>query len=300
MMLLSPVICSFKLQLKLLWDGQVPSWVRAALNIQFQFMASVFGEKEENAALLKPKNKELCEGTQSIKQDTWNPGKSCLNHPCTISALTQKQLCCQKCPRGCWDSPSPASSLPDESPGKYLLPALLPLSEHKGSCSSCFKGMCLITAWLRTHWEMFPMYQSQLPPWKRGGAERWVLPSLCTQGRAGSTQGQGTEGQGCDNVLTPLTAPASSPSVEQSLTMDFLCSKGWPPGTTMCVWPQGCSSANPSSLTSFPVPTECWQLSFHFVFTISPSSCFSNKEEILGYLWLPLKAYVWQLKTWQL
>lgn len=70
MMLLSPVICSFKLQLKLLWDGQVPSCVSAVLNIHFQFMASVFGEKEENAALLKPKNKELCEGTQSINQDT--------------------------------------------------------------------------------------------------------------------------------------------------------------------------------------------------------------------------------------
>lgn len=66
MMLRSPVICSFKLQL----DGQVPSCVRAVLNIHFQFMASVFGEKEENAALLKPKNKELCEGTQSINQDT--------------------------------------------------------------------------------------------------------------------------------------------------------------------------------------------------------------------------------------
>lgn len=66
MMLRSPVICSFKLQL----DGQVPSCVRAVVNIHFQFMASLFGEKEENAALLKPKNKELCEGTQSINQDT--------------------------------------------------------------------------------------------------------------------------------------------------------------------------------------------------------------------------------------
>lgn len=56
MMLLSPVICSFKPQLKLLWDGQVLSCVRAVLNIHFQFMASAFGEKEENAALLKPKN----------------------------------------------------------------------------------------------------------------------------------------------------------------------------------------------------------------------------------------------------
>lgn len=56
MMLLSPVICSFKLQLKLLWVGQVPSCVRAVINIHFQFMTSLFGE--ENAALLKPKDPE--------------------------------------------------------------------------------------------------------------------------------------------------------------------------------------------------------------------------------------------------
>lgn len=58
MMLLSPVICSFKLQLKLLWDGHVPFCVRAVINIHFQFMTSLFGEKEENAALLKPKDPE--------------------------------------------------------------------------------------------------------------------------------------------------------------------------------------------------------------------------------------------------
>lgn len=38
------------------------------------------------------------------------------------------------------------------------------------------------------------------------------------------------------HVLTPLTASASTPSVEQSLTMDFLCSKGRPPrNNNVCV-----------------------------------------------------------------
>lgn len=40
---------------------------------------------------------------------------------------------------GFWDGPNPAPSLPDESPGKSLLPALLPLSEHKGSCYPRFR-----------------------------------------------------------------------------------------------------------------------------------------------------------------
>lgn len=38
------------------------------------------------------------------------------------------------------------------------------------------------------------------------------------------------------HVLIPLTASASTPSVEQSLTMDFLCSKGRPPrNNNVCV-----------------------------------------------------------------
>lgn len=45
MMLLSPVICGLRLQLKLSWDGQVFSCVTAVLNIHFQFMDLLFGEK---------------------------------------------------------------------------------------------------------------------------------------------------------------------------------------------------------------------------------------------------------------
>lgn len=95
---------------------------------------------------------------------------------------------------GCWDGPSPASSLPDESPGKNLLPALLPLSEHKGSCS-------LLSGNVFDH----SVAQNSLrdvsnctnPNSLPGNEEmqRGVLPSFCTQGRAGCALGQGTEGQ---------------------------------------------------------------------------------------------------------
>lgn len=44
-MLLSPVMCGLRLQLKLSWDGQVTSCVRAVLNINFQCMDLLFGEK---------------------------------------------------------------------------------------------------------------------------------------------------------------------------------------------------------------------------------------------------------------
>ena len=51
-MLLSPVICGPRLQLKLSWDGRVSSCFRAVLNIHFQFTDLLFGEKQENVALL--------------------------------------------------------------------------------------------------------------------------------------------------------------------------------------------------------------------------------------------------------
>lgn len=44
-MLPSPVICGLRLQLKLSWDGQASSYIRAVLNIHFQFMDLLFEEK---------------------------------------------------------------------------------------------------------------------------------------------------------------------------------------------------------------------------------------------------------------
>lgn len=43
-MLLSPVICGLRLQLKLSWDGRVTSCLRAVLNNHFEFMDLLFGE----------------------------------------------------------------------------------------------------------------------------------------------------------------------------------------------------------------------------------------------------------------
>lgn len=86
MMLLPPVICGLRLQLKLSWDGRVTSCVRAVLNIHFQFMDLLFVEKQENVALLKPKNPEGVHNQQN--HDALNPSKSCRYRLHTSSTVT--------------------------------------------------------------------------------------------------------------------------------------------------------------------------------------------------------------------
>lgn len=174
---------------------------------------------------------------------------------------------------GSWDAPSPASSLPDQSPGKNLLPALLPLPEHEGSCYPPFREWFWSQCGSHLAERCLQLYQPQLPPWK-GGDERGecCLPSAAGKGwLCPGTGGQGDRGTGGDVDV------ALCSFLWQLLPQVLLWSNpdnGFPllQGTTMCVWPQGCSSGSLNSLTSFPVPTECWQLSFHFVSSVCVSA----------------------------